>query len=166
MIFLLITFMLLSAFALVKLEKSKAGDAQISEGYFVLTVPSLYRAPAFVMIIAGFSFIPIIVFKFGFDTEMLVFAFTIFLITLFLGALVLLYQKNHRVLFNQSHIQVYSMFNVVKQYSWEEIESIKLNHALNMYVAKTTRGTVRFNQHLIGLSALLDFAQNNKGVTV
>lgn len=160
---LIIVLIFLNAIILSKFEKSKSSFNKRIDSELVLRVPKAYKYLAYGLMIVGLLFILIGLFKFGFNSNVLIITFSMFLFTVLVGLFTLLYQRNHRLTFTNNHIVIFNFLNKSKTLNWSDIKSIKLNLFLSMYSIKTKTRTIKINQHLIGLNALFDYAEK-KGI--
>ncbi len=162
---LIILLSILNGLVLQRLARGQIDYAKLFENDLELKVPIAYKYLAYVLIALGFIVVLIGVFKFGFELKSLAITCSIFLLTLLTGTYTLLYQRNHRVLFNQNSIIAYGALNKLKELQWDEIQSIKLNTLTSQYLIRAKSRNISINQHLIGLRALLLMAEK-KGVRI
>jgi|GEM_PF-4031991 len=164
-IILIIVFSLANGYMLYKLGGSTKDLEHLFKSPLELRVPEAYKALAFILIFAGFSLIPIGIFKFGFDGNTLIITGAVFLFTVLIGSYTLLYQRNHGLRFDDDFIVKQDVWGRNQQIDWKEVQCIKLNRTVSMYVIETATRKIWINQHLTGIYTFLKIAVR-KGITV
>lgn len=89
-----------------------------------------------------------------------------FLVLSAFGLFIAMYSKHHKVIYSKNEIQITNAFKAVKTIQWKDIQSIKLNHLLNLYCIKTKKGKFYINQYMVGINAFLHICEELKNKNV
>ena len=131
----------------------------------VLTVNKMYSYAGKILIVLGFLFLVISIYKQGINVKSVIFSLSFALSASMFGVFIILYVNNHKVILGEDNITIKSAFNNEKLVKWEDMISIKPNYLLSMYSIKTTSKKHLINQHLVGINLLLERAKG-KGIKV
>lgn len=160
MIFIIPLFALLIVLNFLALRKLKQSQLKNHENLLIFKVHTMYKYLGKLFIFTSLFVLVIPLIKFGFELRSFLIGFFVFQILLLLGLGVLLYQKQHRVVMEKRKILIYDMFNRKSSVKWTDINAIKFNHLINMYVIKTDDKKYYLGQHLVGILAIFSFAKD------
>ncbi len=129
-----------------KIEKNKNGETE-------LRMNKLYQILGYTCIVMTSIFL--VAALYYQDRELYLIGGIILLIFGGLGVSLLMYYRNHRLIFNDQRIIVYNWRGKPKQLNWNEIEQIKFN-LISGYLKVTSNATkLIIHQHLVGLKVFL-----------
>ena len=154
-----------SLIVIAYLTKASKKKTSIDEnGEFHLKMNKLYGLIGILGTLLGLFFliyIPLTV-KVG-DNEIWLLTFFMLLILLVPGIFLLMYYKNHRVIFGDNSIVVTDVFGKEKKIKWSDITDIKFNILSGMFVISTKSEKIKVHLHLIGISNFTEYIERKTG---
>lgn len=150
------------------LEKGTGKQLRINEqGLYELHMPRFYKILGYCSILLALAFLSAMIFIEESKESTYILFILILLMFGVIGAASILFYLNHKVLFDDTYIEVTNIFGKIKTTRWVDLHIIKFNYNSGVLVLKDyANQKLSVHQHLIGLSLFMEFMKTKTSLPV